>query len=325
MSLPERANSVSLPGSERTSARDAVPLDLEGPALARRQRRRLARASAATKPGSGSAPGSRGSPMRWIIQSLPAVFALPGEREQRVAARDPLAVELDLHLPRFPLEDVVGPACRRRSSSRRRTGPSGCRRRTSGTRADGPRCGPRAGCRPARVREEARQRPRGERAVMLEPQVPVQPRRAVLLDDEAGLRRLARRRALGGLAPSAGFGRLASAFAALADLPAASPPCAAFAACAPVPRRADLPDFAAVAGRRSLCLPAFAGATPDGSGVASKSRFAPIALQLVRHASGYTRRRRRGAAVRQLDAARTRAHRRRGRAVSSRRRRRAGS
>ena len=45
-----------------------------------------------------------------------------------------------------------------------------------------------------RRRDAVGERPRGEHAVVLQPQVPVQARRVVLLDDEA--RRAARRRAV---------------------------------------------------------------------------------------------------------------------------------
>ena len=194
----------------------AVPLDLEGPLgvvgrqLGQGRLHRLDRSRQRLAPGLG----------RVHAVDHPVLAA---GLKQRVAAAHPLAVEAWRRSSSPPTSRPRRCRCPRSSSDRRRTRPSGSRRGSRGTRAGGPRCGRRAGCRLGSSGHAARQRPGDEHAVVLEPQVPVQPGRVVLLDHEPALRSPAARRALaGGLgrrlerALRAVGSRSLSAFAAIA-------------------------------------------------------------------------------------------------------------
>ena len=151
--------------------------------------------------------------MRWIIQSFGGSSL--ADREQRVARverarrgarpRPCAAPTSGTRRCRGPRSCIVpAPYC-----------PSGSRPRSRGTRADGPRLARRSGCRSGASGRPLRQRPGGEHAVALQPQVPVQPRALVLVDHEARRaaprgaaprwRRLGRARevALGAVAPKA--------------------------------------------------------------------------------------------------------------------------
>ena len=110
--------------------------------------------------------------------------------------RSPLLQRLRADRPRAP--SSRGPTA---APCRRRTGPWGWCLRSRRSRADGPRPRPPAACRGIE-RRALGHRPGLEHAVELEAEVVVQPRRVMLLDDEAQLRAgrdrgLARR--LGGL------------------------------------------------------------------------------------------------------------------------------
>ena len=178
-----RLSRRSRPGCDVGDRAHAVPLDLERPVLLVARQRADGRAIIGERSARASAPGpdppagpSGGSSSRSRSRRC-------ADREQPVAAAQPLAVERDLDLARPPIcaaRTCPGP---RSSSCRRRTGPWGSRRGTRGTRAGGPRCDRQAVVR--RVgRDAVGDRPRGEHAVVLEAQVPVQAGGVVLLDDE---------------------------------------------------------------------------------------------------------------------------------------------
>ncbi len=161
---------------------DAVPLDLERPVLALGHR---------------SGPGQHrrhevrhrlrvrvGRRAHAVDHPVLARRLTGGrKREQRVAPAHSLAVQFDLHLARFPLERLVGArvvdAHRPRAVLPRRYVA------LEGEIVErvvlGPHRDPVVAGRPGDV---SRQRPRHEYAVTLQPQVPVQPTRVVLLDHE---------------------------------------------------------------------------------------------------------------------------------------------
>ena len=160
---------------------DAVPLDLEAPALL------VARQLAGAGQHRGDAgPASARRRVRRRVHAVdhPVLARACGTarsgpaRARRGRSRSPR--RRGTSRPRR----CRGP---RSPSSRRRTRPSGSRPRTPGTRAGGPRCGRRGGSRFGCSGIAARQRPRGEHAVVLQAQVPVQARGVVLLDHEAAV------------------------------------------------------------------------------------------------------------------------------------------
>ena len=113
------------PWSQERDRADAVPLDLEAPV------RLVAGQLAGAGPASARAcPASARSRVRRRVHAVDQpVLAARGE--QRVAALQPLAVEGRDHLVVAELLGLVGAACPRSPSSRRRTRPSGSRRAKS--------------------------------------------------------------------------------------------------------------------------------------------------------------------------------------------------
>ena len=179
LSLRERERALAAADVRERAV--AVPLHLVEPLVAARQlvgERGEHRLVASVRPTPRRRPSRCGS----------GASSAPCRRGGRArASRRPRAARRAAGRSGWPFALLLERArrCRdpRSRPCRRRTGPSGSRPRRSRSRAGDPRRGPRAPL--ARLERHAlRHRPRGERAVALEPEVVVEPPRVVALDDE---------------------------------------------------------------------------------------------------------------------------------------------